>query len=149
MFCYGQLRSLRPACRQNPTGSYMPDPTSRIPFSSVFSKEGMDHIVQNWTGSVLDGVLRVWPNTSGLEASWCAGIIWPCFFAGRNRPATSFPLSDLVLFMHRRPENIGQSQPGSDLVLADCVRFWQKWIRSASKPVYKNDPARFRPMLPS
>ena len=40
-------------------------------------KVGTDHTVQNWNRSNLDGLVRVWPNASGLEASWCAGIIWP------------------------------------------------------------------------
>ena len=47
------------------------------PFQFRFPKERMDHTVQNRPGSDLDGLVRVWPNTSGLEASWCAGIIWP------------------------------------------------------------------------
>ena len=59
---------------------YMPDPTSRIRFSSIFSKEDMDHIVQNWPGSDLDGLVRIWTNISGLEASWCAEITWPSFW---------------------------------------------------------------------
>ena len=89
------------------------------------SKEGPDHIVQNRPGSDLDG----WSGfgqtqKSGLEASRCAGIIgpvcgrfvagvwpvcgrcvaglWPVcgrFVAGRNRPATSFPLSDSAAFV--------------------------------------------------
>ena len=46
----------------------MTNPTSGIRFSSVFSKEGTDHIVQNGPGSDLDGLVRVWPNASGLEA---------------------------------------------------------------------------------
>ena len=46
-------------------------------FQFHFSKEGMDHIVQNGPGSDLDGLVRVSPDTSGLEASWCVGIIWP------------------------------------------------------------------------
>ena len=39
------------------------------PFQFRFSKEGMDHIVYNRPGSDLDGLVRVWPNASGLEAS--------------------------------------------------------------------------------
>ena len=39
----------------------MPDSTS---FQLRFSKEGMDHIVQNRRGSDLDDLVRVWPNTS-------------------------------------------------------------------------------------
>ena len=39
------------------------------PFQLRFSKEGMDHIVQNRPGSDLGGLVRVWPNASGVEAS--------------------------------------------------------------------------------
>ena len=63
-----------------------------------FSKEGMEHIAQNWPGSYLDGPVRVWPNASGLEAS-CAGIIGTGFW----QDTTSFPLSDSVPYFHRRP----------------------------------------------
>ena len=44
------------------------------PFQLRFSKEGMDHIVQNRPGSDLDGLVRVWSNTSGLD-----GLVrvWP------------------------------------------------------------------------
>ena len=120
-FGYGQLWPLRPACSRNRAGSYMPDPTSRVRFSSVFTKEDMDHIVQNRPRSDLDGLVKVWPNTSGLEASRCAGIIWPGF-SGRTQPAryqlphfqTQFRSSTDI------PDNIVQKQPGSDLVLPDC-----------------------------
>ena len=86
-FLYGQFWPLRPGCRQNRHGSYMPDPTSCIGFpffSFFFSKEGMDHIVLNRPGFDLDGLVRVWPKTSGLEASWSAGIE-PV--SGRTQPA--------------------------------------------------------------
>ena len=73
---YGQLWPLRPACSQNRPGWYMPDPTSRI----RFSKEGMCHTVQNRPGFDLDGLVRVWPSTCGVKASWCAGIIGPGFW---------------------------------------------------------------------
>ena len=76
---------------------------SEQPFQFRFSKQGMDHIAQNRPGSDLDGLavtktplpdrtplpdpfgqnqdglVRVWPNAYGLEASWCAGIIGPGF----------------------------------------------------------------------
>ena len=42
------------------------------PFQFHFSKEGMDNIEQNQPRSDLDGLVRVRPNASGLEASWCA-----------------------------------------------------------------------------
>ena len=38
-FGYGQLWSLRPVCSHNRAGSYWPDPTSRILFSSSFTKK--------------------------------------------------------------------------------------------------------------
>ena len=38
-FCYVQLWPLRPECSQNRAEQYMPDPTSRIRFSSVFPKK--------------------------------------------------------------------------------------------------------------
>ena len=64
-----------------------------------FSKEGKDHTAQNQRGSDLDGLVRVWPNTSGLEARRCAGISGTGFW----QDATTFPLSDSVPFFHRRP----------------------------------------------
>ena len=61
------------------------------PFQFHFSKEGMDRIVQNRPGSDLDGLVRVSPDASGLEASRCVGIIWP----GVWRDTTSLlPVSD-------------------------------------------------------
>ena len=53
-------------------GSNFPHP---ILFHS--SKEVLDHFVQNCPRSDLDGLVRFWPNASGLEACWCAIIIWP------------------------------------------------------------------------
>ena len=108
----------------------------------------MDHIVQNQPGSNLDGLVRVWPNTSGLEASWCAGMIKP--LSGRTQPAcyqTRFHSSTDV------PDNIVQNQPGSYLVLADCVRFWPngsgpeasrcaRIIQPASGQCFPADPDR-------
>ena len=81
-FGYGQLR---PACSQNQPGKHagsdpeafwlwsvmasMQPESARIvhnarfdflhPFQFHFSKEGMDHIVQNRPGSDLDGLVRV------------------------------------------------------------------------------------------
>ena len=69
-FGYGQLWPLWPACSQNWAGSNFPHQSQLH-----FSKESLDHIVQNWPGSYLDGLVRFWPNGSGLEASWFARII--------------------------------------------------------------------------
>ena len=56
------------------------------PFQFRFSEEGMDYTVQNRPGSDLDGLVRVWPNVSGLEASWCTGIKWPGFWQDATGP---------------------------------------------------------------
>ena len=55
-------------------------------FRFRFSTESMDHIAQNRPGSDLDGLIRVWQNISGLEASWCAGIICPGFWQDATGP---------------------------------------------------------------
>ena len=94
------------------------------PFQFRFSKEGMDHIAQNRPGSDLDGLVRVWPNTSGLEASRCAGIIWPGFWQDATGSLPVFRFQTPFRFSTDVPDKIVQNQPGSDLVLADCVRFW-------------------------
>ena len=94
------------------------------PFQLRFSKEGMDHIVQNRPGSDLDGVVRVWLNVSGLEASRCAGIIWPGFWQGATGPLPVPHFQTWFRSSTDAPDIIVQNQPGSDLVLADCVRFW-------------------------
>ena len=154
-FGSGQFWSLRPACSQNRAGLYMPDPTSRIRFSSVFSKDGMDHIVQNRPGSDLEVLVLVWPNASGLEASWCAGIIWPGFWQDATIPLPVSHFQTRFRFSADVPDNIVQNQPGSELVLADCVRFWPngsgpeasrcaRIIRPASGQCFPADPYRMR-----
>ena len=40
-------------------------------------KEGLDRLAQNQPGSNLDGLAKLWPYRSGLEACWCARIIGP------------------------------------------------------------------------
>ena len=72
----------------------------------------------------LEGLVRFWPTASGPEASRCARIIWPG--SGRTQPARNqFPTFRLgPAFFHRRFGPFTQDQAGSDLVLADCVRFW-------------------------
>ena len=51
----------------------MPVPTSCIQFSSIFPKKAQIILCK----TSLDGLVRVWPNTSGSEASRCARIIEP------------------------------------------------------------------------
>ena len=58
--------------KQNQAGSNFQHPIWLHSF-----KEGPDHIVQNWPGSDLDGLVRCWPSASGPEASQHARIIQP------------------------------------------------------------------------
>ena len=119
------------------------------PFQLRFSKEGMDHIVQKRPGFDLDGLVRVWPNASGLETRWCAGIIWPGFWQDATGP---LPVSDFwtwVLWSTDDPDNTVQN--------AARIRFSSGWlcqvlakrIRSGSNPVRKNHSVRFWPMPPT
>ena len=95
-----------------------------------------------------------WPGQGLAKHSW-SGSKLVCrnhrarFLAGLNRPATSFPLSDSVPFLRRRP--------GYYCAKPARIRFSSGWlcqglakrIRSGRKPTCKNDPARFCPVLPS
>ena len=97
----------------------------------------------------MDGLARVWLNSSGLKASWCAGTIRPGFWQEANglvsgrrqmawfltgtiRPGFWQEANGLLPVSHFQtqfcfstdiPDNIIQNQPGSDLVLVDCARF--------------------------
>ena len=76
---------------------------------------------------------------------------WVRFLAGHNWPAI------LVSHFQTRfrssrdtPDKIVQNQPGSNLVLADCVRFWPNGSGpEASRCARIIRPAQFWPMLPS
>ena len=70
------------------------------PIQFCSSKEGLDYIMQNWPRSNLDGLVRFQPNTSVCKNHWAqlTAVLVEC-----NWPATSFPLSDLVVFLHGWP----------------------------------------------
>ena len=115
----------------------------------------MDHFVQNRPGSDLDGLVRFWPNASGLEASRCAGIIWPGFWKDATGPLPVSHFPTRFCSSTDVPDNTVQNQPGSDLVLADCVRFWPNGsgpeasrcagiIHPASGQCFPADPDRIR-----
>ena len=66
-----------------------------------------------------------WPNGSGPEASRFAGITGPS--SGRSVSTGPLPVSQFPTPLRSctdTADQIVQNQPGSDLVLADCVRFW-------------------------
>ena len=101
----------------------MPDPTSRIRFSSVFPKKKWiilcktdpDPIWMVWSG--FDQTHLVWKQAGVQEPS---GPV-----SGGTQPGM-VPVSHLQTRFRSStgvPDNSVQNQPGSDLVLADCVRF--------------------------
>ena len=125
------------------------------PIQFCFSKEGVDQIVQNRLRSDQDGLVSVWPNASGLEASCCAGIIGPGFLQYATDPLPVSRFQTRFCSSTDVPDNIVQNYPGSNLVLADCVRFRPKGsgpeasqcariIRIASGQCFPADPDRMR-----
>ena len=116
------------------------------PIQFRFPKEGLDHTAQNQPGSDLDGLVRVWPNASGLEASWCAGIIRPGFWQDATDPLPVSHFQTRFRSSTDVPDNTVQNQPGSDLVLADCVRFWPNGSGPEARLCARiTDPVRFWP----
>ena len=128
-FGYGLLWPLQPVCSQNQPGSYnlcqirLPASVS-VPFfprrhGSYCAKP--TRIRSGWPGQGL--AKRIWSGSKPVCRNHLAR-----FLAGRNRPATSFPLLASVPDRSSTHlpdnDNIAQNQPGSDLVLVDCVRFW-------------------------
>ena len=132
---------------------YMPDPTFCIGFSSVFQKKAWITLCKTdpypiwvaWSG--FGQTHLVWKQAGEQESS---GPV-----SGRTQPArrcvshfqTRFHFSTEV------QDNIVQNQPGSDLVLPDCVRFWPNGsgpeasrcatiIRPASGQCFPADPDR-------
>ena len=89
-FGYGPVWPLLPVCSQNMAEQYMQEPTSSLRFISVFPKKAWIILCKNRPVSDLDGLVRGWPNASGLEASRCQNDL-ARFLAGHKRPATSFP----------------------------------------------------------
>ena len=69
------------------------------------------------------------------------------FLAEHNQPATSFPLSDSVALYDRRPRPY-PAKPARIRFGSGCLRrVLAKRIRSGSRPVSRNHPVHFRPML--
>ena len=148
-FCYGQLWPLRPACSQNQAGSYMPDPTSCIRFSSVFffqRRHGSYCAKPTWIRSGWPGqglAKRIWSG-SKLMCRDPLSRHFPCCKTWRiknlnlnlnhiSRPGFCQNATDPLSISHFRtrfcsatdvPDNTVYNQPGSDLVLADGDRCW-------------------------
>jgi len=82
------------------------------PFLFRFSEEGMDSIQMVWSG--FGQTHLVWKQAGVQESS---GPV-----SGRTQPVSHF--QTLFPFSTDVPDNIVQNRPGSELVPADCVRFW-------------------------
>ena len=96
---YGQLWPSRSARSQNQAVHYMPDPTFRIQFGSIFPKKAQTILCK-----------------TGPEPIWMAWSV-----SGRTKPAC-YQFPTFILSCALPP--YCAKPPGSDLVLADCVRFW-------------------------
>ena len=133
----------------------MPDPTSRIRFRSVFFQRRHGSYCAKPT-CIRSG----WPGQGLAKRNW-SGRRLVCrnhlarFLAERNRPATISLFQTQFRFSTGVPDNIVQSQPGSDLVLVNYVRFWPngsgpeasrcaRIIRPASGQCCQADPDRMR-----
>ena len=118
----------------------MPHPTSRIHFSSVFPKKAWiilgktaTRIPSGWSGQSL--AKHIWSGSKLVCRNHRAR-----FLAGRNRPANISHFQTRFRSSTEVPDNIVQIQPGSDLVLADCVRFWPKGSGLEASRLCKNHP---------
>ena len=153
---YGQLWPLRPACSRNRPGSYMPVPPSRIRFGSFFFFQGRhgSHCTK-WT--------RIWSGWSGQGLAthiWSRSklvcrIIGPGFWQDATVPLPVSYFQTRFRSSTDVPDNTVQNQPGSGLVLTDCVRFWPngsgpeasrcaRVVRPASDQFFPADPDRMR-----
>ena len=139
---------LRPTCSRNQAGLYMPDPTSRIQFGSVFFQRRPGSNCAKPTRIRSGWPLQVW----GKHIVFTSKPVYKNHQAWFWQKATGpLPVSHFQTRLRSStdgPDHTVQYQPGSDLVLSDC-QILAKRIRSGGKPVYKNHQARFWPTLPS
>ena len=120
--CFGYSQ-LWPVCSQNWTGSFIC--LIQLPASSSVSFFQRRHgsYIYILYKTDLDG-LSGFDDTSGLEPSWCAGVIGPGFWQDATSPLPVFHFQTQLQSSTDVPGDTMQNQPRSDLVLADCVRFW-------------------------
>ena len=115
VFGCGQLWPLRPACSKNRTrynaGSNFPHP---IWFCS--SKEGLDHIVQNWPGSNLDGPSQVLAKRNWSRSKPMHKNHWAQFWQTTTGPLPDSPLSDLVTSVLPQTAQIILCKASPDLI---------------------------------
>ena len=118
-----------------------------VPF---FQRRPGSYWAKQRPGSDLDGLVRVWPNTFGLETSWCTGIIGPGFWQDATGPLTvshfqtrfrSSPTSRIIL-CKSSPDPIwfwliasgfGQTDPVRKQAI--CARIIRPLLANASQPI--------------
>ena len=135
----------------------MPDPTSRIRFISVFSKKAW--IILRKTDLGL--IWMAWSGFGQTHLVWKqavagAGNIGPGFWQDATGPLPVSHFQTRFRSSTDVPDNtVEQNQPGSDLVLAGCVRFWPngsdleasrctRVFRPAAGQCFPVDPDRMR-----
>ena len=103
-----------------------------VPF---LCKTGLDPIWMAWSGFGQTHLVRKRTSVQESLGPVCG-----------NWPATSFPLSNSVTLFHGWPGSQFENQPGSDLVLADCI--WlsptgsgpeASWYAKMIQPVFDQD----------
>ena len=103
-----------------------PECLIRIPASdsvSVFPKAWIK-LLQNRPGSDQDVLVRVWPTHPVRKQAGVQGISVPVSGRTQTGPLPVSPFQARLRSSTDVPDRIVQNQPGSDLVLADCVRVW-------------------------
>ena len=88
----------------------------------------------------MNGLVRVWPNTSGSKQVCRNHQAW--FLAGCNQPTTSFLLSDSVAFFYRCPRP-DCAKPAQIQFSSGDRQFLAKQTWYGNKLVCKNHPACF------
>ena len=76
-FGYGQIWPFWPACSQDWARLYILDPTSHLQFNSILPKKAPIILCKSSLDWIWNGLVRVFPNLSGPEASQCAKITGP------------------------------------------------------------------------
>ena len=116
---------MRPACSQNRARWYIIC-RIRLPASNSvpFFQKRHAPSLQNRPGSDLDDLVRFWPNASGLEAGWCAGIIGSDFWQETTGPLPVSHFQTRLRSSTDVPDHNYSAKPARvRFVVADCARF--------------------------
>ena len=114
---------LRPTCSRNQAGLYMPDPTSRIQFGSVFFQRKPGSNCAKPTRIRSGWPLQVWGKHIVFTSKPVYNNHQAWFWQNATGPLPVSHFQTRLRFSTDGPDYVVQNQAGSDLVLADCVRF--------------------------